>query len=261
MPGIDRAPHPIIDAAVSRWTSRRLRKERSLLDTGRGSTWWAPGAIGWWIGVLFAIGSVCFAVGAAPDYVDAVGVGADGVTFFVGSLFFTLAALLQYLEVANASRIPVGNGAVERRRLLSWEPHTIGWWAVLVQLAGTLFFNRSTYDAMADHLSARQADRLVWTPDALGSICFLVASGLAWAEVSGVRWSWRPRNLSWSITALNLVGSIAFAASAVGSYVVPDADQPRNATVMNLGTFVGALCFLVGALLLLPERTHGDTQA
>ena len=27
---------------------------------------------------------------------------------------------------------------------------------------------------------------------------------------------------------------------------------------MNLGTFVGALAFLVGAVLLLPERTHGD---
>jgi hypothetical protein len=27
---------------------------------------------------------------------------------------------------------------------------------------------------------------------------------------------------------------------------------------MNLGTFVGALCFLVGAVLLLPERTHPD---
>ena len=57
------------------------------------------------------------------------------------------------------------------------------------------------------------------------------------------------------------MGSIAFAASAVGSYVVPQGDQPRNATVMNLGTFVGALCFLVGALLLLPERTSDDAHA
>ena len=36
-------------------------------------------------------------------------------------------------------------------------------------------------------------------------------------------------------------------------YVVPVSDQPRNAAVMNLGTFVGALCFLAGALLLLPD--------
>jgi hypothetical protein len=97
----------------------------------------------------------------------------------------------------------------------------------------------------------------VWTPDSLGSICFLVASGLAWAEVSHGLWSWRPRSLSWLITALNLLGSVAFGASAVASYVVSASDQPRNVTLMNLGTFVGALAFLVGAVLLLPERTHG----
>ena len=56
-----------------------------------------------------------------------------------------------------------------------------------------------------------------------------------------------PRSLSWLITALNLLGSIAFGASAVASYVVPASDQPRNVTLMNLGTFVGALAFLVGA--------------
>jgi hypothetical protein len=101
----------------------------------------------------------------------------------------------------------------------------------------------------------------VWTPDAFGSICFLVASGLAWAEVSHGLWSWRPRSLSWLITAVNLFGSIAFGASAVASYVVPASDQPRNVTLMNLGTFVGALAFFVGAVLLLPERTRGEDDS
>ena len=245
--------------AVDAWTSRRLRKQRSLLDTGRGSTWWAPGAVGWWIGVLFAAGSLCFAVGAAPGYVDAVGVAADGVTFFVGSLLFTVAAGLQYLEVVNVSRLPRRTGVLRRRRLLSWEPRRVEWWAALVQLAGTVLFNLSTFDALREHLSATQANRLVWRPDALGSICFLVSSGLAWYEVDRSWWSWRPRSLSWRITALNLAGSIAFGASAVASHVVPAADQPRNVALMNLGTFVGALCFLLGAVLLLPERTHDRT--
>jgi hypothetical protein len=31
--------------------------------------------------------------------------------------------------------------------------------------------------------------------------------------------------------------------------------QLRNAERSNLGTLIGALCFLAGALLLLPERT------
>ena len=54
--------------------------------------------------------------------------------------------------------------------------------------------------------------------------------------------------------ALNLLGSIAFGVSAVAARIVPDSGDPRNLTVDNLGTFVGAICFLVGAFLLLVER-------
>jgi hypothetical protein len=209
--------------------------------------------------VLFAIGSLCFALGSAPRYVDAVGATADAITYFVGSLFFTTAAALQFVEVANAARTPPGEAPAGRRRLITWEPHRIDWWAGLVQLAGTLFFNASTFHAMSENLSAAKADRLVWRPDALGSICFLVASGLAWAEVSHSLWSWRPHDLSWLSGALNMAGSIAFGVSALASYVVPTSDQVRNVTLTNLGTFVGALCFLAGAILLLPERTRSQT--
>jgi hypothetical protein len=38
------------------------------------------------------VGSACFALGALPGYVSAVGAKPDGVTFFVGSLLFTAAA-------------------------------------------------------------------------------------------------------------------------------------------------------------------------
>lgn len=238
------------------WTSRDQRKRHSVLDSGRGSTWWAPGAIGWWIGVLFAVGSICFALGAAPGYVGLVGDEADAVTFFVGSLFFTSAALLQYLEVANTSRVLTGRVGHERWRLLTWEPRRIDWWAALVQLVGTVYFNVSTFHAVDLELSASSASELVWRPDVVGSICFLVASGLAWAEVGHAWWSWRPRSISWRITALNLAGSIAFGISAAAAKIVPSTDQVRNVALMNGGTFVGALCFLAGALLLLPERTR-----
>lgn len=257
--GVD-AEGAVADGAVLTWTSRRQRKQRSLLDSGWGSTWWAPGAVGWWIGILFGAGSVCFALGAAPRFVNAVGVAGDGVTFFVGSLFFTAAACLQYLEVANVASFPAGFERPAPRRLLTWEPHRVDWWAAVVQLVGTVMFNVSTFEAMRDHLSATQADRLVWMPDALGSACFLVASWFAWAEVGHGHWSWRPRSLSWLITTLNLGGSVAFGAAALASYVVPTSDQARNVTLMNLGTFVGALCFLVGAVLLLPERTQATTD-
>jgi hypothetical protein len=44
--------------------------------------------------------------------------------------------------------------------------------------------------------------------------------------------------------------------SAVAGYISPATGQLRNAERSNLGTLIGALCFLVGALLLLPERTE-----
>jgi hypothetical protein len=242
------------DGSRLTWESRLHRKLHNRLDRSRGSTWWAPGAVGWWIGMLFMIGSICFALGAVPGYADAVGTDTDNITFFVGSLFFTSAGFLQYLEVANASRAP--SGPVHQRiRILSWDPRRIDWLATTVQLAGTLFFNLSTFHAMQGGLDATSTNHLVWRPDVFGSICFLVASGLAWVEV-GHRWlSWQPRALSWWIAFLNLGGSVAFGVSAVAAKVVTASGELRNVELVNLGTFLGALGFLVGAFLLLPERT------
>jgi hypothetical protein len=42
--------------------------------------------------------------------------------------------------------------------------------------------------------------------------------------------------------------------SAIASFVT-SSGQLLSLALTNLGTFVGAVCFLIGALLLLPERT------
>ena len=248
------------DGSVVEWDSRTHRKRAGRLDAGRGSTWWAPTAVGWWIGVLFAIGSLCFTVGAAPGYVDWVGTDADAITFFVGSLFFTTAAYLQFVQTVSAPHAPA-SGAGDRFRFWTWEPGRIDWTASGVQLVGTVFFNVTTLAAIDSSLDATQAHRLVWVPDMVGSICFLVASGLAWFEVSHGWWSWNLRSLSWRIAALNLLGSIAFGVSAVASKIVSTTGEPRNILLVNLGTAVGGVCFLVGALFLLPERTHVPSTA
>ena len=60
------------DGLVVRWESRHHRKHQDAGQAG-GSTWWAPKARPWWIGVLFAVGSILFALGALPGYVNAVG--------------------------------------------------------------------------------------------------------------------------------------------------------------------------------------------
>lgn len=250
-----------IEDDIERWTPRELRKCQSLLDNGRGTTWWAPGAIGWWVGVLFAIGATLFAVGAAPDYSAAVGRKPDLITFFVGSIFFTTAALLQFVESMFSPKLRRDRGEGEVRRLAALLPRDYAWWASLVQLAGTIYFNYSTLHAIRTTLSGVQADKLVWKPDAIGSVCFLVASLLCWFEL-GRPWQWwRPRSITWWIVALNIAGSVGFGLSSLASYVVPATGNPVDRSLVNLGTFVGAVCFLVAAVLLLPERTRGAGRA
>ncbi len=242
------------DGLVARWDSRRQRKHSAFDRSER--TWWAPTARGWWIGVLFAVGSALFAVGAAPGYAGVVGGRADSVTFFAGSLFFTAAGFLQYRESVDAG--PRGK-ARGWRRVFTFESRQIDWWASGIQLIGTLYFNVSTGNAVRIDLSAESAHQQVWRPDAVGSVCFLVASGLAWFEVCNGWAAWSPGRISWWITALNLVGSIAFGCSAVAGFIVPSTGQIWHAELSNLGTFVGAVCFLVGAVLLFPERTEGES--
>ncbi len=199
------------------------------------------------------MGSLLFAAGAVPAYASAVGTRWDTVTFFAGSLFFTSAAFLAYREAVDAAP-PALNPA--RRRVFVYQPRRIDWWATAVQLAGTLYFNVSTAVATQANLSAQAAHQHVWRPDAIGSVCFLVASALAWAEVCRGWIAWRPRLWAWWITLANLLGSVAFGVSAVAGYISPATGQVRNAERANLGTLVGAVCFLIGAVLLLPERTE-----
>ena len=183
------------------------------------------------MGVLFAVGSTCFAVASVVSQWGSTSRPAIGVTFFAGSLFFTSAAFLQ-LRAAETRDDRVASA---------------------IQFAGTLFFNVSTFAAMRKGLDARESDLRVWTPDAFGSVCFLVSSWLAYAAV-------RRPSAGWRIAALNLLGSIFFAVSAITAFVEPSTSEPVSAAVANAGTTAGALCFLAGALLMIPHKENGHVD-
>jgi len=95
----------------------------------------------------------------------------------------------------------------------------------------------------------------------VGSVCFLVASWLAFAEAGHGWLSWRPHDLGWTIAALNLGGSIFFGLSAIGAYVIPSTGEILSAALANGGTFLGAIGFLIGAALLLPEGSSSPEPA
>jgi hypothetical protein len=236
-PFLTRISYRLPDGTLVKWAARDFRKAD---DRPRGLTWW--------IGLLFAIGSACFTIGPIPAYEQAVGATATGLTYFVGSLFFTTAAYLSYMQVVRG----VG------RRWFGWTPGVMGFWACGIQLVGTLYFNVTTFASLLT-LDQAQAERAVWRPDAIGSVCFLVSSAIAFAE-AGHRWfSWRPGKRDWHITSLNWWGSVFFGISAIGAYILTD-DEMLNARWSNAGTFLGGVCFLVASLLMLPEGRKPNAE-
>ena len=153
--------------------------------------------------------------------------------------------------------VPCLGGAPERRwrRLLAPEPRRIDWWAAAVQFVGTLLVQpqhlpgrssptpsrrRSTTTCGGPTSSGRSAS---WWPAAWPGSRSATAPGPGAPARS--RGGSRPS--TWPARWLS-------ASRPPRSYVEPDGSL-RSLALTNLGTFVGALCFLAGGLLLLPERT------
>ena len=191
-----------------------------------------------WIAIGFATGSLCFLIGPSPGFVQLVGPGADGAVFFAGSIFFTLAAALELRE----STLRHGRWARDG-----------SWWSAAVQFAGTLLFNVSTFAALQEGLSTEQANRLVWAPDLFGSVAFLVSGILGYRVATRARQDSGER--AWRMAAINLAGCVLFALSAVASHIVPSTGSVLDLAAANWTTALGALCFLIGSLLLLPRRS------
>jgi hypothetical protein len=195
----------------------------------------------WRVGVLFAIGSTCFFIGPFPGFIQLVGSAADGTVFFVGSVFFTAAALLQLLQLTSG-------------------PGRTDWWSALIQLVGTVFFNVDTFRAMQDSFDTSNVDRLVWAPELVGSICFLISGLLAYLEVRDGGLFSAARTRDWRIATVNFAGCILFGISAIAGYIVPKTGDVLDLAAANVTTSLGALCFLVGAVLLISSEA-GDPAA
>ena len=124
------------------------------------------------------------------------------------------------------------------------------WWSAIVQSAGTLFFNVTTYQALHVALTSSDYDRLVWRPDWRGSICFLVSGAIAYRASVRHGWhGWLPARggEGWWQPAVNLLGCVFFGISAVAGYVVPSSGSVLDLAAANWNTSLGAACFLACA--------------
>ena len=187
------------------------------------------------------IGSAFFALGSAPGLSELLG-STSNLLFFIGAWFFTTAGLIQ-LFLSGAVSVPV---SYEPGRMVRAE-----WLAAATQSFGTLMFNVSTTAALHAK-SVKAQDDFVWNPDAGGSVAFLVSGVFAWLAYARVARMWDMGHKGWWSVLINFVGCVAFAISAVGSYVLPSGDAV-NGSMANGGTFVGAICFLLASLIMLPQ--------
>jgi hypothetical protein len=184
--------------------------------------------------LAFAAGSLCFVLGPFPGYLALVGPVADAITFFVGSVLFTAGGALQVWLAAPRREEPGGGRAA--------------WWTATVQSAGTIFFNISTFLALQTAVSDPSYDRLVWRPDAFGSICFLV-SGLIAYRASARHGLLPARGADgWWQAGINLAGCVLFGIAAIAGYVVPSTGTMLDLAAANWTTAAGAACFLACAV-------------
>jgi hypothetical protein len=225
-------------AAATAWadedTARRLRRVNSVAATS------------------FLVGGSLFAIGAALAQLG-VDSRAYCSVYLLGGIFFCGGGYASLLQAINSPR-EAGDGTLLGRGWRWWarEPGRIEWLSAAVLFAGTLIFAINIVDSFIEGLGTAGQDRLIWSPDVIGCILFLISGHLAMVEMGG--WLRRPRDLGWGIVVVNQIGSILFMVSAIASFVRPATGDELAVGLANWGTITGALCFAAAGLMQEYER-------
>lgn len=236
-----------IEHEVVCYTSRELRK--SLFSSKQ--------IISSWISTLFMIGAFWFAFASffSLDILPLFSSLSVSIFYFIGSIFFTSAAYLQYLESINFDITHLPH-LYNKHPIWFWwrlRPYNMGYISSATQFTGTLLFNLSTFVAIFVSLSIEMKNLLVWIPDLLGSILFLTSSVFAYLEIYHDTKMKRFRSITWWIIWINIFGSVFFQISALYSAYSLQSTQ-MSFVIATVTTFFGALCFFIAALLLRYEK-------
>nr|WP_095878710.1 hypothetical protein [Streptomyces sp. TLI_235] len=206
--------------------------------------------------LAFVLGGALFAAGAAVAQVGSGDATESASIYFAGGLCFNTGGYVTLLQAINAPRhVPGGAGELVTRRWRWWsyEPMRVDWLSAFVLFAGTLVFAVDLLDSFLQGLSIQQVNRLIWAPDLVGCMLFLVSGHLGFVEVCHGRPRLMPRDLGWWIVAVNQLGSALFMVSAIAAFTRTSGSE-ISAGIANWGTLTGALCFSVGGVLQLFER-------
>jgi hypothetical protein len=225
-------------AWVDRNTARRLRRINTVAATAF--------VFG---GSLFAVGAALAQGGADPNVYCSV--------YLAGGVFFSAGGYATVLQAVNGPREVGEDGRFMPRDWHWWasEPGRIEWMSSFALFFGTIVFAINIVDSFIEGLGPVAEDRLVWSPDIIGCLMFLISGFLAMREIGPGRLFWtRRRDLGWWIVTVNQLGSVLFMAAAIASFVRPSSGEELAVGIADWGTIAGALCFAVAGATQEWER-------
>lgn len=204
----------------------------------------------------FVVGGSLFSLGALLAQGHVGGPRLPAAVFFAGGIFFTTGGYASVLQVANAPRGADPDGVVRAPEWRWWstEPGRLDWASAVALFVGTLYFGASLTAALVGDLTLAQEHRLVWSPEFVGCILFLVSGHLALTEMHRDRPRGRRTDLGWWIVVVNQVGSALFMVAAVAAFVRPSTGDELAVGIANWATFAGAACFAAAGVMQEFER-------
>jgi len=194
----------------------------------------------------FVIGGSLFCLGALLAQAHVGGPRLAGVVFLAGGVFFTTGGYTSVLLAANER----GGGW----RWWSLEPRRLDWASAFVLFVGTLYFGISLLAALIGDLTTAQEHRLVWSPEVIGCVLFLVSGHLALLQLRRERRYGQVERLDWSIAIANQIGSVLFMVAAIAAFIRPTTGDELAVGIANWATFAGAACFAAAGVMQEFER-------
>jgi len=225
------------------------RLEEMLRQFFQPRVLWAPRDSGWWIASTFIVGSVLFGLGAAFPLIPNFPVEIINVVYLAGSSLYLIGAVIQAVQGRKMAINDRDDPAATRRFA---DRNSRG---AIIQAFGAVLFQTSMTGTLIRSLSTMQQESVIWAPDLVGAVCFVIASTVFFTLRYPIQQRQDNRQSARFLALLNIIGSAFFVLSAVGAYIVPLTDQTLYPQIANIGTFVGAIFFFLSSIPGLPPKT------
>jgi hypothetical protein len=189
----------------------------------------------------FVVGGSLFCLGALLAQAHVGGPRLAAAVFLAGGVFFTTGGYSSVLLAVNARG--------KKWRWWSTEPGRLEWASAVTLFVGTLYFGGSLLAALIGDLTTAQEHRLVWSPEVIGCVLFLVSGHLALVQLRRERRQGGGTDLGWWIAVVNQIGSVLFMVGAIAAFVRPTTGDELAVGIANWSTFAGAACFAAAGVM------------